>query len=171
MKEAVMKVIDTLTQEDFHGAFQKLLERYNKHIAAGGEYFEGDIEFHVYTINKCPYEKSLETYWRHVVLLAYCLSQETVAAIMMLDKKNTQVKVRSPDWDTDFFDIVADVLLGNTLAPYRVIICLVYVLRTSIDEMKQNSFTLKKKKKGKKQTIFPTNYHELRLYRWHGASD
>ena len=27
MKEAVMKVIDTLTQEDFHGAFQKLLER------------------------------------------------------------------------------------------------------------------------------------------------
>ena len=36
MKEAVTKVIDTLTQEDFHGAFQKLLERY-KCIAAGGE--------------------------------------------------------------------------------------------------------------------------------------
>ena len=36
------KVIDTLTQEDFHGAFQKLLERYNKSIAAGGDYFEGD---------------------------------------------------------------------------------------------------------------------------------
>ena len=42
MKEAVMKVIDTLTQEDFHGAFQKLLERNNKYIAAGGNYFEGD---------------------------------------------------------------------------------------------------------------------------------
>ena len=41
MKEAVMKVIDTLTQEDFHGAFQKL-ERYNKCIAAGGDYLEGD---------------------------------------------------------------------------------------------------------------------------------
>ena len=41
MKEAVMKVVDTLTQEDFHGAFQKLLERY-KCIAAGGDYFEGD---------------------------------------------------------------------------------------------------------------------------------
>ena len=27
MKEAVTKVIDTLTQEDLHGAFQKLLER------------------------------------------------------------------------------------------------------------------------------------------------
>ena len=42
MKEAVTKVIDTLTQEDFHGAYQKLLERYNKCIAAGGDYFEGD---------------------------------------------------------------------------------------------------------------------------------
>ena len=40
MKEAVTKVIDTLTQEDFHGAFQKLLERYNKCIAARGDYFE-----------------------------------------------------------------------------------------------------------------------------------
>ena len=42
MKEAMTKVIDTLTQEDFHGAFQKLLERYNKWIAAGGDDFEGD---------------------------------------------------------------------------------------------------------------------------------
>ena len=42
MKEAVTKVIDTLTQEDFLGAFQKLLERYNKCIAAEGDYFEGD---------------------------------------------------------------------------------------------------------------------------------
>ena len=41
MKEAVTKVIDTLTQERFHGAFQKLLERY-KYIAAGGDFFEGD---------------------------------------------------------------------------------------------------------------------------------
>ena len=42
MKEAVTKVIDMLTQEDFHGAFQKLLERYNKCIAAGRDYVEGD---------------------------------------------------------------------------------------------------------------------------------
>ena len=42
MKEAVMKVIDMLTQEDLYGAFQKLLEWYNKCIAAGGDYFEGD---------------------------------------------------------------------------------------------------------------------------------
>ena len=38
--EAVTKIIDTLTQEDFHEAFQKFLERYNKCIAAGGDYLE-----------------------------------------------------------------------------------------------------------------------------------
>ena len=42
MKEAVTKVIDMLTQENFHWTFQKLLEWYNKCIAAGGDYFEGD---------------------------------------------------------------------------------------------------------------------------------
>ena len=42
MKESVTKVIDMLTLEDFHGAFQKLLEQYNKCIAARGDYFEGD---------------------------------------------------------------------------------------------------------------------------------
>ena len=40
MKEAVTKVIDTLTQDDFHRAFQKLSERYNKCTASGGDYFE-----------------------------------------------------------------------------------------------------------------------------------
>ena len=42
MKEAVTKVIDTLTQEDFHEVFRGLLKRYNKCIAIGGDYLEGD---------------------------------------------------------------------------------------------------------------------------------
>ena len=42
MRESVINVIDTLTWENFHGAFQKLLERYNMGIAAGGDYFEGE---------------------------------------------------------------------------------------------------------------------------------
>ena len=42
MKGVVMKVIDTLKQEDFHAAFQKLLEWYKKCPAARGDYFEGD---------------------------------------------------------------------------------------------------------------------------------
>ena len=57
MKEAVMKVIDTLTQEDFHGSFQKLLEWYNKYIAAGGDYFEGDKSFMCVLSIKMPIRK------------------------------------------------------------------------------------------------------------------
>ena len=57
MKEAVMKVIDTLTQEDFHGAFQKLLERYSKCIAAGGDWLWKGLEFHVCTIIKSAHTK------------------------------------------------------------------------------------------------------------------
>ena len=79
------------------------------------------------------------------ILLAYGLPKETVAAIMMLCR-NTKVKVRSPDGDTDYFDIVAGVLQGVTQAPYRFIICLHYVLRTSIDKIKENGFKLTKER-------------------------
>ena len=57
LKEAVTKVIDTRTQKDFHGAFQKLLERYNKCIAAGGDYFEGDLSFMCALSIKAPIRK------------------------------------------------------------------------------------------------------------------
>ena len=56
MKEAVSKVIDTLAQEDFHEAFEKLWERYNKCIAA--------------------YEKSLETYL--MIFLPFKLQMELI---------------------------------------------------------------------------------------------
>ena len=52
----------------------------------------------------------------------------------MMLHRNTKVKVRSPNGDTDYFDIVSGVLQGDTLAPYPFIICLDYVLRTSIDK-------------------------------------
>ena len=50
------------------------------------------------------------------------------------------------DGDIDFFDIVAGVLPRDTLAPYLFIICLDYVLRTSINKMKDNGFRLTKKR-------------------------
>ena len=78
------------------------------------------------------------------ILLAYGTPKETVAAITIL-YRNTKVNVRSPDRDTDYFDIVAGVLQGDTLTPYRLIICLDYVLRTSIDKIKENGFELTKK--------------------------
>ena len=79
------------------------------------------------------------------ILLAYGIPKETVAAITIL-YRNTKVKVRSPDGDTEYFDIVAGVLQGDTLAPYLFIICLDYVLRTSIDKIRENGFELTKKR-------------------------
>ena len=73
------------------------------------------------------------------ILLACSLSKETVPI--------TKVKVRSPNEDTDFFNIVACVLQGDTLAPYLFIICLDYVLQTSVDLMKENGFTLAKERR------------------------
>ena len=57
MKEALTKTIDTLTQEDFHGAFHMLLERYNKCIVTGGDYFEGDKSFMCLLSIKVPTRK------------------------------------------------------------------------------------------------------------------
>ena len=42
--------------------------------------------------------------------------KDTVAAITII-YRNTKLKVRSPDGDTEYFDIVAGVLQGDTLAP------------------------------------------------------
>ena len=75
------------------------------------------------------------------ILRAYGLPKKTVAAITIL-YRNTKVKVRSPDGDTEYFDIVVGVLQGDTLAPYLFIICLDYVLITSIDKVRENGFEL-----------------------------
>ena len=58
-------------------------------------------------------------------LLAYGLTKETV---------------------TDYFDIVPGVTQGDTLAPYRLFICLDKALRTFIDKIKDNSFKLAKER-------------------------
>ena len=57
IKEAVVKVIGMLTEEGLHGAFQKLLERYNKCITAGGDYFKGDSSFMCVLSIKLPIRK------------------------------------------------------------------------------------------------------------------
>ena len=91
------------------------------------------------------------------ILLAYSIPKETVAAITIL-YRNTKVKVRSPDGDTEYFDIVAGVLQGDTLALYLFIICLDYVLRTSIDKIRENGFELMKKRRYPAKTITDNDY-------------
>ena len=82
------------------------------------------------------------------ILLAYDLPKETVVAIMIL-YRNTKVKVRSPDGDTNYFDMVAGGLQGDTQAAYLFIICLNYLLRTSIDKIKENGCKLTKERSRK----------------------
>ena len=92
------------------------------------------------------------------ILLAYGLPKETVTAIIML-YKNTKVKVRSPDGDTEYFDIVAGLLRGDSDL-YLFTICLDYLLRTSIDKIKDNSFKLAKERSRRypTQTITDADY-------------
>ena len=91
------------------------------------------------------------------ILLANRLLKETVTAIIML-YRNT--KVHSPDGDTDYFNIVAGVLQGDTLALYLFIIFLNYMLKTSIDKMKVNGFKLAKERSRRypTQTITDADY-------------
>ena len=90
------------------------------------------------------------------ILVAYGIPKETVAAITIL-YRNSNVKIRSPDGDTDYFDIVAGVLQGDTLAPYLFTICLYYVLRTSIDKIKETASSWQRKEaEGTPQKQLPT---------------
>ena len=86
-----------------------------------------------YSIDRSKMEQILE---------AYGIPNEMIKAIMIM-YKNTQAFVRSPDGDTEFSDIIAGVLPGDTLAPYLFIIVLHYVLR-SLDQNKKLYFTLRK---------------------------
>ena len=102
-----------------------------------------------------------KTYWQH-----YYLSTLPRPSIPFTDRTNPtciwstkrkhssnndslwkhQSENRLPDGDTEYFDIVAGVLEGDTVAPYPFIIFLDYVLRTSIDKITENGFELTKKR-------------------------
>ena len=69
-----------------------------------------------------------------------------ISKFILMLYRNTKVKIRSPYGDTDYFNIVAGVLQGDPLAPYLFIIYQDYVLRTSIDKMKDNGFKLTKER-------------------------
>ena len=78
----------------------------------------------------------------------------------MMLHKDMKVKVHSLDRETDYFDIVAGVLQGDTLASYLFIIYLDYMLRMSIDLIKENSFKVAKERSRRyhAQTITDVDY-------------
>ena len=78
----------------------------------------------------------------------------------MMLYRNTKVKVHSTIGDTDYFDTVAGLLQGDTLAPYLFIISLDFVLRMSIDIMKENGLKITKERSRRypAQTITDADY-------------
>ena len=78
----------------------------------------------------------------------------------MMLYKNTKLKVRPPDRDTDYFDIVASELQGDTSVPYLFIICQDYELGMSIDLIKVYGFKLTKERSRRypAQNITDTDY-------------
>ena len=89
------------------------------------------------------------------ILLTYGLLKETVSAIMIL-YKNTQVKFRLPDGDTDFLDIGTCVLQGDTLATYLFIICPDYVLYRFHEKKKTVSSWQRKETEDTPHMLFRT---------------
>ena len=73
------------------------------------------------------------------------MAEETVCAIIMI-YRNTRSMVRSPDIDKPYFEITTGVLQGNTLAPFLFIICLDYILNTSLYNNRELGFTLTERK-------------------------
>ena len=90
------------------------------------------------------------------ILLAYGIPKDTVAAIRIL-YRNTKVKVRSPDGDTEYFDIVAGVIKGDTLTPYLFIISLSSCLEHRLMKSKNTvSSWQRKEAEGTQQKQLPT---------------
>ena len=92
MKETVTKVIETLTQEDFHGAFHKFWKWYNKCIAARGDYSEGELSFMYVLSIKVPIrKKSLETYRMPLVTAKRPFSVLSAAILFIIIFNNIDI--------------------------------------------------------------------------------
>ena len=65
------------------------------------------------------------------ILPLYGIPKPIVEAIKSL-YINTEATVITPDGETEFFEITAGVLQGDTLAPFIFVIVLDYILRLSL---------------------------------------
>ena len=90
------------------------------------------------------------------ILKAYGVPEEIVKAIEVL-YVNTTVQVLSPDVDTDFFNIYADVLQGDTLALYLFIVALDYAMRIAIQTPTSYGFTLCKSRSRRHPAVVTTD--------------
>ena len=78
-------------------------------------------------------------------IIPILVSPKKLKAIIIFNK-NMKAMVGSTDGDIDFFGIGAGCMQGGALVPYMLMICLDYILLMSVDLIKENGFTLKKKR-------------------------
>ena len=117
MNESVTKFIDALTQADFHGALQKLLERYSKCITAGGDYFEGDLSFISVLSIKVPVQKKYVNLlndpriYIYIYIYIYIIGWVVFCGISTL----YYLLMSNPD-----YTYILDIWLANTLSSISV---------------------------------------------------
>ena len=102
-----------------------------------------------------------------LIQAAYVLLKETVTAIIMLDK-NRKTMGHSPDRNTEVFTIVFGIFQEDSFVPYLFILDLDWFVKTSINLMTKNCFSIYT---SKTQTISQRNYDWCRLRGWPSASN
>ena len=90
------------------------------------------------------------------ILRLYGIPSRIVDAIGRI-YENTKANVLSPDGETEFFNIKAGVLQGDTLSPYLFIIVLDYILRQSIDLNVNCGLTIKPQQSRRIKAIVMTD--------------
>ena len=113
MKAAMTKVIGTLTQEDFYGAFQNLLERHSKWIAAKEDYFDGDLSFMCVLSIKVPIRNKSRNLFNdhriyiyiHIYIYIYDLSANTSLATLFLNGLLEFICLPSVKWFQVFLSL------------------------------------------------------------------
>ena len=60
--------------------------------------------------------------YSHIYSVLLAFSPRLSSSQILILYRNTEVKVHSPDGDTDIFDFVSEVLQGNALSPFLFLI-------------------------------------------------
>ena len=87
------------------------------------------------------------------ILLAYGIPKRLVEAIK-LSYNSLKAKIKSPDGETEYFDIHAGVMQGDTLAPYLFVITLDYAMRQAINGRENElGFTIQPRKSSRNPAV------------------
>lgn len=90
------------------------------------------------------------------ILGLYGIPSEIIEAIKVL-YSNTRSTVLTPDGETESFDILSGILQGDTLAPFLFVIVIDYIMRISVDTMKENGLLYRPRKSSRHPDLFITD--------------